>query len=800
MTTKQEVDRAVRERLADESLLSEITHSLGQIRAGKPLQAEPDPSRRIRRVQAVTGLSRHKAEAVANYVNLDSLDLDPAERSGAESVRGRTVDFVGAAFLAKGAAAARAVGRVAFKQGPGEGTGFLISNRLLITNNHVIPNERAAVQFVVEFDYELDLNQKRKAMTCFELDPDAFFLTDDEDDLDFTVVALGERVSGPVEAHELGFCPSSGAADKHALGDCVNIVQHPDGRLKEIVVRENSLVARGPFALHYLADTEGGSSGSPVFNDQWEVVALHHWGVPHREVRLPDGTPLNRDVNEGIRASVIVQEFEAALRHLDGPRRALLAEALRLGIAKPPARPAEVDSARRGAVGEARRSGDAPSPPGDTHGSVILSTDGSATWRVPIDITVRVGQPAALPAPLPASGDRPSTRHTPPASVTPSGSEKAKVDRNYKKRRGYSPAFLPGHPVDLPALSDEMAAIAAPNFWARPDDDPHELKYQHFSVVMNGRRRLAFFTATNIDGGSWKSINRKTGTVESVDSTEDDADEGAGAEGREAWYEDPRVEDEHETDDTLYLRQKIDGEFPGQLRIFERGHLTRRQDPAWGDDDAALRANEDTFHFTNCTPQIGFFNEGKAKRSPERRKGKGASGTLHWRAIEDYVLENAKAKDQRVTVFTGPIFDDANDFAWRQHIVPDFRVPREFWKVVVRVQGDDLVATALRADQSPLIDELPEERFRGFHDLAKVKKYHVSVREIEEATGLDFGKAVREADTFVAGAEARRDPLLSLDQVSLERRRADADERSDRTTASASETRSRAPKRRDGLS
>ena len=50
--------------------------------------------------------------------------------------------------------------------------------------------------------------------------------------------------------------------------------------------------------LHYEADTEPGSSGSPVFDDGWEVVALHH-----ASVRAPDHAELGGFVNEGIRVS-----------------------------------------------------------------------------------------------------------------------------------------------------------------------------------------------------------------------------------------------------------------------------------------------------------------------------------------------------------------------------------------------------------------------------------------------------------------------------------------------------------------
>ena len=61
--------------------------------------------------------------------------------------------------------------------------------------------------------------------------------------------------------------------------DRVYIIQHPQGREKKIGMIHNVVVGVTEDVIQYRTDTEAGSSGSPVFNEQWQLVGLHHrWG------------------------------------------------------------------------------------------------------------------------------------------------------------------------------------------------------------------------------------------------------------------------------------------------------------------------------------------------------------------------------------------------------------------------------------------------------------------------------------------------------------------------------------------
>ena len=182
-----------------------------------------------------------------------------------------TADFVGTRYLDAGVAAARAVGRILVKDGNGRllghGTGSMISPHLMLTNHHVFDTAQAAATSHVEFNYQDGIDGKLLDVTTFGFDPDRFFLADEG--LDFAIVAV--RASAEQLA-PFGFNRLIESEGKALLGEFVTIVQHPRGEKKQVALRENRIVDGVPKFLHYTADTEPGSSGSPVFNDQWEVL------------------------------------------------------------------------------------------------------------------------------------------------------------------------------------------------------------------------------------------------------------------------------------------------------------------------------------------------------------------------------------------------------------------------------------------------------------------------------------------------------------------------------------------------
>ena len=226
-----------------------------------------------------------------------------------------TYDVVGTRYLDAGVAAARAVGRILIKDDRGRlvgyGTGSMISPNLMLTNHHVFDNPRAAATSHVEFDYQDGIDGNLLKVTTFGFDPDRFFLADEA--LDFAIVAVR---AGAEELAQFGFNRLIESAGKSLVGEFVTIVQHPRGEKKQVALRENRIVDTLQRFLHYSADTEPGSSGSPVFNDQWEVIALHH-----ASVRAPEHTEFGGVLNEGIRVAAILGVVKAS--PLSAEQRAL---------------------------------------------------------------------------------------------------------------------------------------------------------------------------------------------------------------------------------------------------------------------------------------------------------------------------------------------------------------------------------------------------------------------------------------------------------------------------------------------
>jgi endonuclease G len=253
---------------------------------------------------------------------------------------------------------------------------------------------------------------------------------------------------------------------------------------------------------------------------------------------------------------------------------------------------------------------------------------------------------------------------------------------------------------------------------AKLPDGEHELKYQNFSLVMHRKRRLCLFTAANIDNAPKRrrpDPSRKYTRAALGGLTEKDT---------ELWFTDPRLPEEFQLPDRFFSK---DGE------AFDRGHVVMRESVCWGNTYTALRrANGDTYHTTNCTPQVARFNQ-------SRLAGR-------WGQLENELAR--RLKQERMTVFAGPILDKDD---WLFDGVDDVgpvrvQIPSRFWKVAVGHRDGKLVSFAFRLEQDlsqvPLKEELDLDPEQWTNEL-------VSVEELDkEIPELAFPAVIKDADQF----------------------------------------------------
>jgi V8-like Glu-specific endopeptidase len=181
----------------------------------------------------------------------------------------------------------------------GRGTGFLVNHNLMLTNNHVIPTPDCAEKAVVEFNYQHDLEGRMKLTSRYSLNA-SIFKTNIA--LDYTLVSVKEDFDREnLESWGTTVVNTQAAP---VPGEHVVIVQHPGGEPKQIAISDNYVQSVSPPYIRYTTDTRPGSSGAPVFNDAWQVVAIHH-----RSITGHSTVPGRRQkLNEGVLLSVVKQD------------------------------------------------------------------------------------------------------------------------------------------------------------------------------------------------------------------------------------------------------------------------------------------------------------------------------------------------------------------------------------------------------------------------------------------------------------------------------------------------------------
>jgi endonuclease G len=623
-------------------------------------------------------------------------------------------DLVDEFYLQRALIAAQPVMRITLREPSGGergwATGVMVSPRLLLTNWHVFPQLADTVNAVAEAHYVLDIAGNPAPSYRFTVRGDQFYFANAQ--LDFALVAVHPVAQdGLTPLAQFGYHRLLAEPNKITEGECITLIQHPGGERRQFAIRENQLVRLIDHFLWYQSDTAPGSSGAPAFNDSFQVVGLHHSGAALKDedgryvlrdgstVDTLDGVEESQVVwvaNEGLRISVLcaflnanlstdhpyVQELFSAMQGGDVMSRALQGSGTGLPIVVPEA----------------------------TAGAAIGS-NGVLTIPLQMQISLSMGAPgSALISPVAPAGSQGLLPDAAPAGLE--GLRYPYVDRDYSTRTGYDDCFL-GVEAPLPSVSDLEVV-------SRTADEEYVIPYEHFSLVLHKQRRLALFTAANAD------FTEPKRRPEPGDYSRNGLN-GFTSDASEKWFTDPRIPQADQLPDVFYTK---DG------GSFDKGHIVRRVDMCWGDSYALVqRANGDTFHVTNCSPQISGFNQS-------------SRGEDNWGDLENMIQQQADA--ERISILAGPIFEEDDPvFEGKDDFGPvRIQIPREFWKVILANDEGSLAAYAFVLRQE--LVSVPLE----FSVTPAWVPYLVSVAGLEERlSGLTFPSEIHAADRSSDGGQ-----------------------------------------------
>ena len=252
----------------------------------------------------------------------------------------------------------------------------------------------------------------------------------------------------------------------------------------------------------------------------------------------------------------------------------------------------------------------------------------------------------------------------------------------------YQSSFIgDGIQVKEPGFSTELAGAVFRDDQLR---DGIFLDFEHYSVVMNKTTRQLIYAASNIDQTQHIQVRR---------------------EASKGWDTDSRVPEMLQLDNRYY-----------KSNDWDRGHMVQRENNCWGNDyQSTLKANNDTFFYTNAAFQHKFFNQDE------------------WLKLERFVGSLDADSNGKLCIFTGPIhlqFDRQYARNWHDSV----RVPSAFFKIVCyRSQASQKMET--RAFMLFQDEEFIDNKKSGAAKI-QLKNYQVTVAEIENLTGLEFGDQI----------------------------------------------------------
>ncbi|KST65527.1 trypsin-like peptidase domain-containing protein [Mastigocoleus testarum] len=216
-------------------------------------------------------------------------------------------NFLDVGFLMQTIQHATSVCRIEISNQKILGTGFLIASNLVLTNYHVLHSATADIQInpsdiILRFGCFTSATGNESEGQVFKLVSDRPILeSSPTNKLDYVLLQVEESITQIADITPAN-CDFENLPAK---GTALNILQHPEGSSMKIAMSSNAIANISPNTglMQYITRTSPGSSGSPCFNEDWKVVALHH---------AQKATHFG-SIREGILLSSIYQEIQQHL-------------------------------------------------------------------------------------------------------------------------------------------------------------------------------------------------------------------------------------------------------------------------------------------------------------------------------------------------------------------------------------------------------------------------------------------------------------------------------------------------------
>jgi endonuclease G, mitochondrial len=189
-------------------------------------------------------------------------------------------DYMDAGFLMRATDRALAVCRISIPSKQRIGTGFLIAPTLLLTNYHVFAHPETpgddknanAAEAVLRFRYTSEEEEESDGHEFKLVKEQPIVVESPVPDLDFMLLRVEDNIKSTDGVKALKYKEPTGKSDQS-----LNIIQHPAGGHLKIAFNSNGVTGvYDDGRIQYLSKAAGGSSGSPCFNDDWNLVAIHH--------------------------------------------------------------------------------------------------------------------------------------------------------------------------------------------------------------------------------------------------------------------------------------------------------------------------------------------------------------------------------------------------------------------------------------------------------------------------------------------------------------------------------------------